>query len=102
MNNIEEYQNLVGLLKKALEFYANTNNYKSDVDNAAMIDLDEYGSQARFALKKIQEVEKMQKELEQQFVNDVTKAIENNEGTNGAQKIIEDFKNLINENNNIQ
>lgn len=68
-NNIEEYQNLVGMLKKALEFYANKNNYKKPVEFSkypvlSMIDLDEHGSQARFALKKIQEAEKFQKEFE--------------------------------------
>lgn len=60
MNNIEEYQNLVELLKQALEFYANKDNYftSQKVSNhpaPSMIQLDG-GSQAQFALVKIKEV----------------------------------------------
>ena len=60
MNNIEEYQNLVELLKQALEFYANKDNYftSKEVSNhpaPSMIQLDG-GSQAQFALVKIKEV----------------------------------------------
>ena len=61
MNNLEDYQNLIEVLKHALMFYANEKNY---IGNPAMINVDQQGSQARFALKKIQEAEKFQKEFE--------------------------------------
>jgi hypothetical protein len=53
MNSPEEYENLIALLEKALEFYADPKNYEGTV---AMIDHDEYGSQARFALSKSKEM----------------------------------------------
>jgi len=55
MMSHEEYENLIMLQKKALEFYADKNNYHGAMGNAAMVDIDEHGSQARFALKKVQE-----------------------------------------------
>ncbi len=56
MNNIEEYQNLIELLKKALQFYADASNYIKLENKPSNIELDEYGSQARFAISKIDEM----------------------------------------------
>jgi len=63
MKNIEEYQNLVALLKTTLEFYADDTNYAEYMGNPATIALDAYGSQARFALSKIKEVETQSQKL---------------------------------------
>jgi len=101
MNNIEEYQNLIELLKKALEFYADTNNYHGAMGTVAMIDLDEHGSQARFALNKIKEMTDTKDKMEADFVKNMGEAIENNESTDNMLKIIEEFKNLGNADNNI-
>lgn len=65
MNNIEDYQNLVELLKFALEFYAKADPQELSVDN---------GFQAKFALSKIKELEseydKMKKEFDDSLVFD--------------------------------
>jgi len=71
MNSIEEYQNLVGLLKEALKFYANKNNYVQRAGGynelTSRIELDG-GSQARFALKQAEDltiqIQKMQDEYD--------------------------------------
>jgi len=57
MNSIEEYQNLVQLLKKTLEFYADMRSYDGPMGNISLIDLDEHGSQARFALEQVKLLE---------------------------------------------
>lgn len=65
MNSIEDYQNLVELLKFALEFYAKADPQELSVDN---------GFQAKFALSKIKELEseydKMKKEYDDSLIID--------------------------------
>jgi len=61
--DIDSYRSLVELLKKALEFYADKNTYSGFMGNASSIDLDDQGSQARFALDKIREVEESHEKL---------------------------------------
>jgi len=100
MNNIEEYQNLVGLLKNALKFYANEDNYLFYNNKDAPVALDN-GSQARFALKKIEEASEASDKMEADYVKNLTEAIENNNNTEDMLKIIEEFKNLGNADNNI-
>jgi len=55
-NSIEQYQNIVLLIEPILKFYANDNNYVEYMGNISMIAADEHGSQARFALTKIEEL----------------------------------------------
>ena len=40
MNTPEEYENLISVMKKALEFYADQRNYDGPMGNAALIDLE--------------------------------------------------------------
>lgn len=94
MNNIEDYQNLISLLRKALEFYANSNNYLGGVETAPMIVIDEHGSQARFALKKIDEFNKNQKELEEEFTK-LRDVFSENKNINDTLKNIEDYGKLL-------
>jgi predicted ATP-grasp superfamily ATP-dependent carboligase len=65
MNNIEDYQNLVEVLKSALNFYAKASVEEMTIDG---------GFQARFALSKIDEVnaqyEKMKKEYDDSLMID--------------------------------
>ena len=63
MNNNEEYQNLIELLKKALEFYANPDNY-----NNSLIQKDG-GYQAKFALDKIEEVYKNNQKILDEYIS---------------------------------
>lgn len=75
MNSVEEYQNLVELLKQALLFYADKSNYVSDIGFKPYVELDDYGSQARFALKRIEELDDIYGKME----IDNIKLIENEE-----------------------
>ena len=104
-HSIEEYQNLIELLKKALEFYADKKNYEINIPRNnvlfAYIDMDK-GEQARFALEKIKELSDFNEKIENDFVKDITTAIENEDNSDNIIKLIENFKNLNNENNNIQ
>ena len=67
MNSIEEYQNLVNLLKTTLEFYADQRNYAGYMGNPASIDLDEHGSQARFVLAKVKELEELNQKMQDDY-----------------------------------
>jgi type III secretory pathway component EscR len=102
MNSIEEYQNLVELLKIALEFYADKNNYHNAMGNPAMIDFDEHGSQARFALSKIKELEKINQEIENDYNKYIDKYVDDVENNLNFNNIINSMKSVENgENNNI-
>jgi hypothetical protein len=99
MNNIEDYQNLVIVLKKVLEFYANKENYEVNVPQNnvlyAYIEMDK-GVQAKFALEKIQEFEKNGKSMEDDFIKNLTTAIQNNEEMPKMLQMIEDFRKINN------
>jgi hypothetical protein len=75
MNNIEEYQNLVELLKQALRFYADKSTYGQYMGTPSSIAMDEYGSQARFALEQAEKLEK----INQKIHEDYNKFVEDNE-----------------------
>lgn len=103
-NNVEEYQNLVSILKQALEFYANKDNYDVNVPKNnvlfAYIEMDK-GAQARFALEKIMEMETNHKDLETEFVKSMGLGITEEESAETVQKMIEEFKNLTESGNKI-
>jgi hypothetical protein len=70
MRNIDDYKNLVELLKQALEFYAERDNYdcKHDMNNVLVSNLDiDGGVQAQFALGKIKEFEEFEKKLLEEY-----------------------------------
>ena len=104
MNSTQDYENLIELLRQALLFYANKenynkNNYSESRGYQSMIDLDEYGSQARFALKKIKEI----REINEKLVKDYSAEIEAVQNK-GEQEIINTLgilKKMSNGNNNI-
>jgi outer membrane protein TolC len=80
--NEEQYENLIALLKKALEFYGNQANYIEKPYNdglISIIELDE-GSQARFALKKVEETLNLNQKLQEDYnkvIGETIDAIEN-------------------------
>ena len=92
MMNKEQYENLIALMKEALSFYADENNYgeyqqkKINIDN---------GSQARFTLKKVQETLDMNKKMEDDYnkvIGETISAIENHKFNIGD--IISKIKNV--------
>jgi len=74
MMNSEQYENLIELLKQALMFYSNKENYYFHVDRNSPIEIDR-GSQARFALEKIQETLDSDKKLQKEFNRIITETI---------------------------
>jgi hypothetical protein len=99
MNNIQDYENLIELLKQALLFYANENNYEKTKfselkGNISAIDMDEYGSQARFALNKIKETREINEKLLNDYEAEVN-AIQNN----GEEEILNALETLNKMNN---
>jgi hypothetical protein len=87
-----------------LEFYANKKNYEKIIyselrGNISSIDLDEYGSQARFALNKIKEI----REINEKLVKDYSAEIEavQNKGEQEIINTIGILKKMSNGNNNL-
>ena len=95
MNKTEDNPNLVELLRQALLFYANEENYVSEGDSTPMINIDS-GSQARFALSKIKEFTDTTEKLEADYMKNMHEAIEGEESPENMLKIIEGFKNIGN------
>ena len=69
----EQYQSLIELLKQALQFYAKQDNYKSfdGITTSTPISKDN-GSQAIFAIKKIDEMNQENKNLMSEYENIVS------------------------------
>ena len=83
--NPEDYENQISLLKTALEFYANPVNYLNDKfihgkGNISLIDIDEHGSQARFALKTLETIQNENNKMKADYdrmIGETINAIEN-------------------------
>ena len=73
-----EDPNLIELLRQALLFYANENNYSGAMGNAALIEIDK-GSQAKFALTKIKEFTETNEKLEADYMKNMNEAIQKGE-----------------------
>ena len=97
MSNFEENQNIAELFKQALKFYAEKSNYdaKHPINNTlfSQIEMDN-GAQARFALEKAEELENLSKTIEDEFVKNVTNAIESSDEADKIMGMIEDFKKM--------
>jgi hypothetical protein len=75
MINEENYLNTIELLKQALLFYANEENYLFYKNRDAPVAIDN-GHQARFVLKTINELDKINKKIESDYdeiINNVEK-----------------------------
>jgi len=85
MNNTEEYRNLISLLQEALKFYANADNYEKNVTYPKYSELFSYiemdvGTQARFALKQVQDTLDMKQKMEEDYeklIDEAKKALGN-------------------------
>jgi hypothetical protein len=67
INTIEELQNLVELMQQTLKFYADKRNYEGPMGNIAPIDLDEQGSQARFALDLAKKISDQNQKMQEDY-----------------------------------
>jgi hypothetical protein len=104
MNSPEEYQNLIELLKLALKFYANKNNYVKLGDrNLSMAEVDN-GAQAQFALEQANHLDELNKKMQEDYDNamiNMINMVEDREEDIDTLKLIEEYKKLGNENNNV-
>ena len=92
MKTIDEYYNIVELLKKALEFYAADDNYtQKTMEDPKMVELDR-GSQARFALDKLKEFQDEGKAHEKEFIENIRKAIQAGEDYDTMMGLINTYK----------
>jgi hypothetical protein len=111
MNSIEELQNLIELLKQALNFYANSENYGGNRSasnccsgiSVSKIEMDE-GLQARFALKQAEDLTIQNLKIQEDYDRLMTAAdqLKTTDDMVDPQKLMEAFKVLENEDNNIQ
>jgi hypothetical protein len=99
INTIEELQNLVALMQKALEFYANKENYKGHPSAStcgtptSLVEMDE-GFQAQFALNTAQQIT----EQNQKMQNDYDKLVAEGLSTWGEVTNVEDIQQIIKDN----
>ena len=92
-NDINQYKNVVELLKQALLFYGNKNNYFGEMKNASMIDLDEHGSQARFALDQLKKLEDLNEKMENNYEN-IINSFDETKNQEELLKTIDNLKNF--------
>jgi len=103
--NSEQYTNLISLLQKALEFYANHDNYIANQfingEAYSKIEIDD-GSQANFTLKRVEETLEADKKLQEDYnrvINETIEAIENH--PIDLTTIINSYKNAENGRQNV-
>ena len=89
----EENQNHIELLRQALLFYADRENYVGEKGKSTLIELDK-GSQARFALKNLNDLKEYENKMEADYMKNVNEAIETGDSPENILKIIESFKNI--------
>ena len=89
---MENNYNVISLLKQALNFYADKNNYqdKNNINSIPKIELD-CGNHARFTLEQVNKIENLIYNAEDEFVKNLSKNIENNDS---LLNLIENYKNL--------
>ena len=91
MNSEEEYINQIELLKQALQFYANKENYLFFKDKDAPIALDE-GSQARFALKLLQDNIDLNQKMSDDYIKNISEKVVKEETQEGILRLMEEIK----------
>jgi len=76
----DEYENQISLLKEALKFYADPNNYMAKTEHSFPIMYKDVGHQARFALEQLKIVEEANEKIKNDYdriIDDTIKLIEN-------------------------
>jgi hypothetical protein len=96
MKNNEDYENLIEVLKQALLFYDDKNNYsiRPNTNDPLPLIMIDGGSQAKFALEKINEIRLVHDEMEADWENIL---IKNKEIMGAAEDNNRTFLDLINE-----
>lgn len=90
INSIEERDNLIEMLKQALKFYANQDNYKGTRNSntccyggvaVSSIEMDE-GAQARFAIEQIDKLLQINQNMQDEYDKIISDEIDFNENNN--------------------
>jgi hypothetical protein len=92
----EQYNNIIELLKRTLQYYADENIYLQKVDDVSglyKINLDN-GEQARNTLKTVTDLEKSIKSYEDDYEKYMKDSENNINSTEEANKIINKLRNL--------
>lgn len=93
MNNIDEFQNQIELMKQALLFYADKKNYENEVryEESSLIYVDE-GSQARFALETLEKLEKVNQQMEEDYLDTIKQKLEDQQPPENVVNLIKAIK----------
>lgn len=89
----EVYENIISLLKRGLEIYADEKNYETKDNKLSAINMDS-GENARFTLKQVNKILENIESLDNEYDN-LMKQIEKNEIS--PQDILSKIKNLTDE-----
>jgi len=93
--------NLVELLKQALSFYGDEENYsRAATDDPMMVELDN-GTQAKFALGKIKDFTDETDEQEKEFIKSVQSAIQGGDSEENIINLINTYKTQTEKDGNV-
>lgn len=97
MNDINAIKNVLSIAKEVLKFYARSNNYVPQENNNNLIPiLLDGGHQANYALETIDHITELLNKNYEEYYNQTLKQ-ENQSSIDEIKKIIEDIKNIQNE-----
>jgi len=94
-NNIEELRSQNALMKQALLFYGNKENYieHKKYKEPSLIQADE-GSQARFALEQLQAINDINDKMDEDYLKLIENELGKTETPEGIKKLIKEIKNI--------
>jgi len=95
MNSLEELRSKIELMKQALLFYGNKENYieHKKYEEPSLIQADN-GSQARFALKQLDNLDEMNEEMGQEYMEFFKKEANKSNTPENIMKLINEIKNI--------
>ena len=93
MNSLEELRSKIELMKQALLFYGNKENYLFFKNKDAPVALDE-GTQARFALKQLEDLDEMNEEMGKEYMEFLKKESNEAKTPESIMKLINEIKNI--------
>jgi len=93
MSDIIELKNQIELMKQALRFYADKENWLFYKNKDAPAALDE-GAQARFALEQLDKIDGINEELSEDYIKLVENEISKTNTPEGIKKLINEIKKI--------
>lgn len=92
MTNIDELQNQLALMKQALLFYGDIENYKFYEHKDAPVAVDE-GAQARFALEQLEKIKTINDEMGEEYIKSLQNKVDRDTAPENIVKLIKEIKN---------